>query len=185
MGVLAKREIYIRFLGLLLFFLGLIFSVVSDFFLFQDKLIFNFLLIINLVILSFILCLKLELNLIRENFLASFILICLIVITLFIVSFDYVIRKIFYVEYIFILCSNILIIVSWHYSISYYKKKKLIFLFGFIIYVLVTFFLRLGKLIYQIGLIIGLLPLILIISGVTVILVIEIRMMRRGLLKFV
>ncbi len=185
MGVLAKREIYIRFIGLFFFLLGLIFSVVSDFFLFQDKLIFILLLIINLVILSFILCLKLELNLIRENFLASFIIICLFIISLFIVSFDYLLRKALHDEYIFIISSNILIIISWHYSISFYKKKKLIFIFGFIIYVFITFFLRLRKLIDQIGLVVSLLPLILISSGVTVILLAEISMIRRGLLKFI
>ncbi len=185
MGVLAKREIYIRFIGLFFFLLGLIFSAVSDFFLFQDKLIFILLLIINLVIFSFIVCLKLELNFIRENFLRSFIIICVFIITIFIVSLDYILRKALCVEFIFILGSNILIFISWHYSISIYKKKKLIFIFGFIIYVFITFFLRLRKLIDQIGLIMSLLPLILIISGVTVILLTEISMIRRGLLKFI
>jgi hypothetical protein len=129
--------------------------------------------------------LKLELNFIRENFLRSFIIICVFIITIFLVSLDYILRKALHVDYIFILCSNILIIISWHYSISIYKKKKLIFIFGFILYVFITFFLRLRKLIDQIGLIMSLLPLILIISGVTVILLTEISMIRRGLLKFI
>lgn len=185
MGVLAKREIFIRFIGSFFFLSGLIFSIISDYFLFQDNVIFIFLLIINLVMLLFVFCLKFELNFIRESFLASFLIICLLIITLFIVSFDYVLRKRVYIEYTFILCSNIFTIISWHYSISFYKKKKLIFIFGFIIYVIITLSLRLRMLVDHTGLIMNLISLILIISGVAVILLIELRMIRNGLLKFI
>lgn len=178
MGILAKREFILRFFGAFIILLGIIISIIFDFFILNDFLVFAYSFLTVLILFSFIVCLKFELKFIRDNYTISSISICLCLIILLTIGFIYSFITSRGIVYLFITSSNILIVISWHYSLTLYKKKKLISIVGYILYSYITVFLRLRKLI------LSFLPLILITCGVLVILITEIRMKKKGLLNY-
>ncbi len=184
MGILAKREFFLRVIGAFIILLGMIISIIFDFFILNDILVFMYSFLTVLILFSFILCLKFELRFIRENYTISSISIFICLIILLTIGFIYSFIKSVGIVYLFITSSNILIIISWHYSLALYKKKKLISIVGYILYSTITIFLRLRMYYTQIGLILSYLPLILITCGILVILITEIRMKRKGLLNY-
>jgi len=184
MGILAKREMFLRFIGASIFLLGLIISIILDIYLIETFISFIALVLIIILLFSFILCLKFELRFIRENYTISSLSIVIFLIILMTIGFIYSFLKSRNLVFLFISSSNILIIISWHYSLALYKKKKLISIVGYILYSTITLFLRLRRHYSQIGLILSFLPLILITCGMLVILITEIRMKRKGLLNY-
>lgn len=184
MGILAKREFLLRFIGAFIILLGIIISITLDFFILNDILVFTYSFLTILILFSFIVCLKFELRFIRENYIISSISIVICLIILLTMGFIYSFIKSVGVIYLFITSSNILIVMSWHYSLALYKKKKLISIVGYILYSSITIFFRLMQSFSQILLILNFLPLFLITCGILVILITEIRMKRKNLLNY-
>jgi len=184
MGILAKREMFFRFIGAIIFLLGFIISIILDIYLIKTLLSSIALVLIILFLFSFILCLKFELRFIRENYTISSISIVICLIILMTIGFIDSFLKSRDLVFLFISSSNILIIISWHYSLALYKKKKLISIMGYILYSTITTFLRVRKYYSQFGLILSFIPLTLITCGVLIILITEIRMKRKGLLNY-
>jgi hypothetical protein len=81
--------------------------------------------------------------------------------------------------------SEILIIINWHFSLSIFKKEKLIFLISGILYCILTFIFSLSSLILQLGLLLGIAPLVLVVLGVLTIIIAEILMKKKGLLNYI
>lgn len=184
MGIKGKWEIFFRLFGMILFLIGIIFTVILDFYLLQDILVYIFLIIIPLLLFSLIIGLKLELKTLMKNQLMVLIIISMfssiILIIGSIISHQQSIIPIF----LFLTISNSLAIISWHFSLSLYKKKKFIFIIGSIVYVFVSFFLRIQVLMKNFG-IIGLLPFIIITIGIGTIITAEIILIKKELLKYI
>lgn len=182
MGIFAKREMFLRFMGASIFLLGLVISIYFDIYSIKTLQSSIILFLIDMILFSFIICAKLEVNFVSKNYLIIILLVSgffLILLTLgLIYSLD---KFIFFL----LVSSNILIIISWHYSLSLYKMKKVFFLIGSIIYLLISIFFRIKTSMDQFGVISSLVPLLFIIIGLALIIVIELRMIKKGLLKYI
>ena len=184
MGIIAKHEMIIRFTGAIIFLLGVIFTIIIDLFLLENNFSNITLLLIVVILFLFSFSVKLDLPFTRRHillnliFVSSFCLLLLMLGSIFIQSHILVI-------FLLISVSNIIAIISWHFSLSLYKKKKIIFAVSFLIYVLISLLLRIGLSPIYSKLLVGILPLFLMIIGVMCILVIERLMMKKGILKYI
>jgi len=185
MSVLAKKEGLLRAIGSLIIFIGLFLSIISDFFLLDNFIYYLFLIILIIPIIIFVICAKLEWDIIRNYpkialaFLSCYVLLMIII---GILTKPY---NEFLQQFSIIIISNILLITCWHFSLSIYKKEKIIFLISGLGFIITSFFFKVGLIITQMGLIISFLPLILIIFGMSLILVIETKMKKKELLNYI
>ncbi len=180
-NIKAKKEALIRVLGTVLILISFLATIVFNFFVFN--LILNiFILLIALPWFLIIILLKLEKDFIVERQLI--ILILMIVYSVVMLLIGSVLED-FLILLTFSSVSNILILLCWHYALSIYKKEKLIFLICGIGYCVLTSIFLLPVFISQIGLILGIAPLISLIVGMLFILVAETRMRNKQLLNYI
>jgi hypothetical protein len=81
--------------------------------------------------------------------------------------------------------SNVFIVFSWNYAISIFKKKKLVFLIGGLGYCILTAIFRLIPLMNRLFWILSLTPLSIVLFGMILIFLAELRMRKKGLLNYV
>jgi len=84
-----------------------------------------------------------------------------------------------------VITSNLSLILSWHFSLSIYKKKKIVFVGGFIGYLLLVFYPNYVDLIPKFGILIALLPNLFVILGCLLILITEVCMKKKGYLNYI
>ena len=178
MGIRAKRQFISRIIGFSVILIGIIISIVFDFFI-LDPLSFIYSFLPLLILLLFILSLKFEVQFIRENYTISAIIMITGVIIFCIMGLIQSFIEPIHIVYLLNTSSNILIVISWHYSLTIYKKKKLITIGGYILYSFLTVSLRLYTFNTLIGLFLSLLPFILRSCGQVIILITEIRMKKK------
>ncbi len=184
MGIKGKWEIFFRLFGMILFLIGIISTVILDFYLLQDILVYIFLIIILVLLFSLIIGLKLELKTLMENQLMVSTIISMFSSIILIIGSIISHQQSIITIFLFLTLSNSLAIISWHFSLSLYKKKKFIFIIGSTIYVFISLFLRIQVLMKNFGLI-CLLPLIIIIIGIGTIITAEIILIKKKLLKYI
>ena len=184
MGIIAKREMIIRFTGAIIFLLGLIFTIIIDLYLLENIFSNITLLLIVLILFLFSFSLKLDLTFTRRHFLLNIIVVWSICLLLLILRSIFIQSHIL-VIFLLISVSNIIAIICWHFSLSLYKKKKIIFVVGSLIYVLISVLLRIGLLQIYNKLLVGILPFFLIIIGIICILASERLMIKKGILKYI
>jgi len=184
MSIKGKWEMSIRIFGMILFLIGIIFTVTLDFYILQDTLVFLLSIVIFLLSLSTVIGFKLELKLFIEK--DSYLLIILVILSGITLVFGSLLSLEQSTIHLFLLLSlsNSIVIISWHYSLSYYRKKKFIFIIGSIAYITISLIIRyttLMKLFRSIGLI----PFILITFGIGSIIISEGILYKKKLLKYV
>jgi len=184
MGIIAKVETLLRLIGSLTYFIGLILAISYDSIVLNEIILFIILVIIVGILISYIFFIKFEFSIVAENKLTIFFII---ISSLILFTFGLIYSQIHsnLVIYVFVLLTNIIILFSWHLSLSIYRKKKLFFIVGSSSYIIISIFLRVRLLITKLELLIGLLPFILIIAGISFIFVGEIIMIKKGLLKYI
>jgi hypothetical protein len=89
------------------------------------------------------------------------------------------------IKFVLIVSSNLLLIICWHFSLSIYKKKKLIFIFSGTGYCIITFILWLANFVSYSFLVFILIPLVLVLIGILLIVVAELSMKKKGLLNYI
>ena len=184
MGIIAKHEMIIRFTGAIIFLLGVIFTIIIDLILLENIFSNITLLLIVVILFLFSFSVKLDLSFTRRHILLNLIFVSSICLLLLIFGSIFIQSHIL-VIFLLISVSNIIAIISWHFSLSLYKKKKIIFVVGCLIYVLLSLLLRIGLSPIYSKQLVGILPLFLIIIGMMCILISERLMMKKGILKYI
>ena len=178
MSLEAKKEGTLRILGNGLIILGLILTAI------QDLLTFNCSIIPYIIVFSIgaWLCLfvlaKFEVEIVVDYFLHYLILLVLFTAGLIIIGLNACIASKLKLDFIFRIISLVLIMVCWHYSLSIYKKEKIISILTLIGYLIITLIFRLEE-------IWSLISLFLICGGFVIILGAEWIMKRKQMLRYI
>jgi len=178
MGLKAKISTILRITGSILILIGLCLSLFFKT-LFINDIIEAVLWIFIILpwILSFIL-LKLSIDFVRNNFKAVlFLLIILSSMIFFIVTIMNLSNAIIFGLN---LCLVLLLLNTWYFSLSIFKKRKILFLLSGIIYILGTIILDM-----QIKFLGDILTIIIVSLGMIMILIIEYNMRKKGYLNYV
>lgn len=181
-SIKGKKESLLRILGMGLILIGLIASIIFDFFILSTTL-YILILVIFIPWFIFIVLLKLEKDFFVDNMVKLTIGLGIFSVVIIVISM--VISSANALIFILLGISNILILFCWHFALSIFKKEKLIFLLGGIIFCIITAIFRVSILIAIIGLLLGVSSLLLIIIGILAILLAEMRMKKKGLLNYV
>lgn len=184
MSIQGKKEGICRLTGTTLIFISLALSIIFNYFILNNLILYLFLILINVPPLILSILLKLELDFITKNslkflfFTISTIVISLIIVTIFFNSF-------LMIKFVLIVSSNLLLISCWHFSLSIYKKKKIIFIFSGTGYCILIFILWLANFVSYSFLVLILFPLLLVLIGIMLIMIAEIIMKKKGLLNYI
>ncbi len=184
MGIKGKWEMSFRVFGMILLLIGIIFTVILDFYILQDTIVFLLSIGIFFLSLSIIIGFKLELKLFIEK--KSNLLIIMVIFSTIILIFGSLLSLKQSNIHLFLLLSlsNSIVIVSWHYSLSFYRKKKFIFIIGSVAHITISLIIRHTALMKLLGFI-GLIPFILITFGIGSIITSEGILYKKKLLKYV
>lgn len=183
MSIQGKKEGICRLTGTTLIFISLTLSIIFNYFVLNNLILYLILILINVLPLILSILLKLELDFITKNslkflFTISTIVISLIIVTIFFNSF-------LKIKFVLIVSSNLLLISCWHFSLSIYKKKKIIFIFSGTGYCILIFILWLANFVSYSFLVLILFPLLLVLIGIMLIMIAEIIMNKKGLLNYI
>jgi len=183
MNIQGKKEGICRLTGTTLIFISLALSIIFNFFILNNLILYLILILINVPPIILSILLKLELNFITKNslkflFTISTIVLSLIIVTIFFNSF-------LMIKFVLIVSSNLLLISCWHFSLSIYKKKKIIFIFSGTGYCILIFILWLANFVSYSFLVLILFPLLLVLIGIMLIMIAEIIMKKKGLLNYI
>ena len=184
MSIQAKKEGLLRYLGMAIVFLGLIASIVFDvMFLTQLILLIPFIILIGVWFL-FIALIKLEINIIVDNFIKIFILLG--IITIIVILIGALLGSIMMsILFIYLSISTIILIIGWNFSLSIYKKEKLYFILGIIIYLVLSFISRFTVISTTIGIVFATCAAVLSVLGSILITIAEYMMKKKGLLNYI
>jgi hypothetical protein len=86
--------------------------------------------------------------------------------------------------YSLITSSNILISISWHYSLTIYKNKKILAIMGYVLFSFLTIYIRSNYSNNPFDLVLSLVPLMMITCGLLIIIITELIMRKKGFLKY-
>ena len=183
MSIQGKKEGICRLTGTTLIFISLALSIIFNFFILNNLILYLILILINVPPLILSILLKLELDVITKNslkflFTISTIVISLIIVTIFFNSF-------LMIKFVLIVNSNLLLTICWHFSLSIYKKKKIIFIFSGTGYCILSFIIWLANFVLHSILVLILFPLVLVLIGIMLIIVAELSMKKKGLLNYI
>ena len=181
-SIKGKKESLLRVFGMGLILIGIIVSIIFDFFILNMSL-YVLALIIFIPWFVLIILLKLEKDFFIDNM--SKIITILAIFSAVITFISIFISPTTALLFVFLQISNILILFCWHFALSIFKKEKMIFLLGGIIFCIITALFRIFILLAIIGIILGLSSLLLIILGILAILFAEMRLKKKGLLNYV
>lgn len=185
MSIQAKKENLLRVGGMVLILVGLVFSIILAYLNLGNFFLYLSFLIITLPFLAFSICLKLEKRLIVENRFKILILLSVLSTILSIIFLIVNFHDSKSLRYVFLTFTNFLILIFWHFSLSIYKKEKIIYTiagsgaitFYFIIYV--------DSYLSQSEWYLNLIVLVILSLGFSSIIISERMMVRKGLLKYV
>ncbi|MHA2325719.1 MAG: hypothetical protein ACXACB_09980, partial [Promethearchaeota archaeon] len=90
-----------------------------------------------------------------------------------------------YLQFIVISGYNVLLLITWYVSLSLYKKKKAWFIIGSILSVLLTLLIKTNFVTDRMGLNLLITHTVLVLIGFSSIMIIEIRMIKKGQLNYV
>ncbi|TKJ20134.1 MAG: hypothetical protein CEE42_14970 [Promethearchaeota archaeon Loki_b31] len=183
MSIQGKKEGICRLTGTTLIFISLTLLIIFNFFILNNLILYLILILINVPPLILSILIKLELDFITKNslkflFTISTIVISLIIVTIFFNSF-------LMIKFVLIVSSNLLLTICWHFSLSIYKKKKIIFIFSGTGYCILIFILWLTNFVLHNILVLILFPLLLVLIGIMLIIIAELSMKKKGLLNYI
>ena len=181
MSIQGKKEGFFRILGSFLILLSLILSILFNILAVNNLLFYLLLLIIVFPLFLLSVLLKLEQDVFVKNSSKLLLLLTAVNIIINIIVF-FLSNSILIIKFLLIECSDLLLICCWHFSLSLYKRRKIIFaLSGLLSYVLnnILWF-SLGEILV---IIIFLMPTFLL--GLFLIIFAELRMRKKGLLNYI
>jgi hypothetical protein len=181
MSIRGKKEGFFRLLGSFLILLSLILSIFFNFLALNNLLLCLVSIVIIIPPFLMSILLKLEQDFIVKNSKKFLFLLTTAVAILNLITLPFY-DMIVIVRFVLIESSDLLLISCWHFSLSLYKRNKIIFLISGISYLIldILFWLSLQHLF-----LIGLLLMLILIFGLFLIIVAELLMKKKGWLKYI
>jgi len=183
MSIQGKKEGICRLIGTTLIFISLVLSIIFNYFILNNLLLYLFLILIGIPPFILSVFLKLEQDFIVKNSSKIFLTIVTINISLIITAVFF--SSFLMIIFALIISSNLLLVSCWHFSLSLYKKNKLFFIFSGLGYCIINLFLWFTNFILNNLLFVILLPLFLALIGMLLIIVAELCMKKKGLLNYI
>ncbi|MFX1337440.1 MAG: hypothetical protein ACFFDK_02395 [Promethearchaeota archaeon] len=180
-SIKGKKEGLLRVLGMVLILISVLATIIFDFFL-LDLTTYILAIVVFMAWFVLIVLLKLEKDFFVDN--ASKFFVGLGIFSAIIIIIAWMIGVSALLLFIMVIFSDILIIFCWHFALTIFKKKKVVFLIGGIGYCIITALFRVLSFI-ALNLILGAAPLLLVILGICLIILAEFRMKKKGLLNYV
>ncbi|MHA1724685.1 MAG: hypothetical protein ACTSXH_07560 [Promethearchaeota archaeon] len=185
MSIQAKKEGLLRYLGMGLILLGSILSIIVDTVILVPILHVALFIILTIAWLALIALLKLEVDFIIDNFFKIMLVLGIISVILIIIgSFSTTVVS-FRTSFIFIVISNITLLMAWNYSLSIYKRQKLFSIIGIIFYLVITILYRYALVTTSTLLVVEILANILVVVGLISIILGEGLMKKKKLLNYI
>ncbi len=184
MSIKGKKEGIYRLLGSLLLLISLILGLLLGFLTLNNLLLSITLILITIPSFVLSILLKLEQDFFVNN---AKIFIYLLIIEIIVVNS---LTFAFYntslaLTTIIISSSNILLLICWHFSLSIYKKNKIIFFICGVSYILVNIPILLDSVSVSHLFIINLILLLIVFIGLSLIISAELIMKKKGWLKYI
>jgi len=183
MSIQGKKESICRLTGTTLILIGFVLSIPFNYFILNNSLLYLLFILIGIPPFILSIFLKFEQDFIVKNSLKILFIIITINISLIIIAVFF--NSFLMIIFALIVSSNLLLVSCWHFSLSIYKKRKLIFIFSGLGYCIINLFLWFTNFILNNLLIVILLPLILALVGILLIIVAEFSMKKKGLLNYI
>ena len=178
MGLQASKERNLRILGSFLIVVGFLVTIFLDFSVLNNIFAFIFDILTILIWLFIVISFKLEVEVIvehSEKLIMPIIIYSIAMITAGAASSN---NNLVAVSFILLIVSNIFCLLSWHFSLSIYKKEKKVFLITSIGYIIITIIIRMIILW-------NLIPFLLFLIGFILIIYSENNMRKKGLLNYI
>ena len=181
MGIKAKGRIWFRIIGAILLFLGICLAILLDF-IFISNIIGVFIAILIVVpwIIIFIVF-KLEIEYFNRNRKIFISILLLNSVTMFLLSILWNISNAIIIDIHAFL--TLILSISWYFSLSIYKKKKIVFVLSGILFLFGFIFLSLK--LYFLSDIFVILVVTFVCLGMILILLIEYDMRKKKYLKYI
>ncbi|HEY0090015.1 MAG TPA: hypothetical protein VGB37_14310 [Candidatus Lokiarchaeia archaeon] len=183
-NIQAKKENLIRLLGMVLILFGLLISIVLDYFI-HSLILYVFVLLIFIPWFILVILLKLEIDFVVNKMVIFIVIIIAYSIVMLLIGNNLSTNAANSLIFITTVISSVLLAFSWNYAISIFKKKKLAFLIGGLGYCILTAIFRLIPLMSRLVWILSLTPLSIVLFGMILIFLAELRMRKKGLLNYV
>jgi hypothetical protein len=181
MAIKAKGRTIFRIIGSIFILIGLCFSYILSYFFFKDFFSYLIVVLISLPWILFSSFLKLELNRFTNN--AKIILIILMIYSIGMLLLIVIWNLLSSVSIILNTLSILFLLICWHYSLSLYKKEKILFIFGGIFFITSIFLIcsihNLQRNLIFIA------DIIFVGSGIIMILLIETSLRKKGYLNYI
>lgn len=184
MSILAKKQSLTRVIGAVIILMALLISLIIDFFILKNFLIYLYVIITIMPILFLVSCFKLEWNVLRNNPRQFFLIIIFYLILMIILGALIRSSDVDFPQIMFVITSNLLLIMCWHFSFSIYKNEKILFIVSGLGYIIITVLFKWVTVFTQLGFFVSIFPLFLIILGMCLIIGVEIQMKKKGLLNY-
>ncbi len=181
MSIKAKGRTTLRIIGSLMILLGLILSIFLNIFLVNNIIGNLIILIIIIPWLMFSTALKIELNFFINN--TKKVAIALVIYSISIMFIPIILSWSIFAIVIIITFLNLLLLLCWHFSLSIYKIKKLVFLVSGLGYIIGIFWMNL--MIISAVIVVIVFNLIIIFLSLILILGIEYNLRKIGYLNYI
>ena len=181
MGIKARGRSYIRIVGAVLIFIGMCLAILLNF-IFIPNIIGALLTILILIPWIFIFILfKLEIEYLNSNKkkLVFFLIIYSAIIFVVVILWNILIA----ILLAFNTSLNLFLLVSWYFSLSIYKQKKIIFLLSGLLYIVGNFYLSLQNQI--LGKPIIIIVIVIVSLGILMIITAEYSLRKKGYLNYI
>ena len=182
-NIKAKKESLMRLLGMVLILFGLLITLVVDIIFVISNVIFYILIIIPWFLL--IILLKLEIDFFVDRTIIFFIILCVYTIIMSLVALLFISNEVGSLLFIMLVISDILLLICWHFAITIFKKKKILFILCGIGYLLITCIYRLLPIVITWPWFFNLGSAAIVLLGMVLILFAEMRMKKKGLLNYI
>ncbi|MBY9011674.1 MAG: hypothetical protein KGD70_04820 [Candidatus Lokiarchaeota archaeon] len=183
MSIKGKTEGVSRLVGSILIFISIVLEMSLSFLILNNPL-----LILSIILFTappFILSvlLKLEQNFMVKNTTKFLPLVLLEIIVVYIVIFAFF-RVDLTIKFYLVSCSNLLLIICWHTSLSLYKNKKIIFFLSSAGYFIINTLIWLNNIVYPYLYTTNLILKLTVLLGIFLITSSELIMKKKGWLKY-
>ncbi|MFX0187902.1 MAG: hypothetical protein ACFE8A_09210 [Candidatus Hodarchaeota archaeon] len=185
-NIQAKKESLMRLLGMILILFGLLITLIFDYvFVMTNLLLYLIILLIIIPWFLLIILLKLEKNFIVDHAIIFFSILCVYTIIIILETFPLSPNDSTTLLIIMLVISDIMLLICWHFSLSIYKKEKLLFVLCGIGYLVITPFFRIGSLMINLPWLLNHVPITLVLFGIILIIFAEFKMKKKGLLNYI
>jgi len=183
MSIQGKKEGICRLTGTTLILIGFVLSIPFNYFILNNSLLYLLFILIGIPPFLLSIFLKLEQDFFVKNSSKILLIVVTVVITFIIIAVFFI--SFLMIKFALIVSSNLLLVSCWHFSLSLYKKNKLIFIISGLGYCIINLFLWFANFVLNNLLVVILLPLLLALVGILLIIVAELSMKKKGLLNYI